>query len=241
MVTGRSGDDAPWAAVNSGVIRSPIGDEHLGTATLEPKGAFEAGSFASFTLTYTAGTYGIDDSGALRSASASPPTRRDPQFTDPEAPGYTTIEASNGAVLQYRFDPKGNVRPWDRTLYIKVVKGFLEEGDRITIRFGAGRRSGMRLQTFCEDTFEFRVLVDPIATFNFQPLPVQPMIALVPGAPVRFVAVLPTLRRGRRAVRAQAQGRGSLGQPVRSLRRDLRAALDRRDRGPARAGHPETR
>jgi hypothetical protein len=89
-----------------------------------------------------------------------------PQFDDPTAPGYTTVEASNGAVLEVRFDPKGNIRPWDRTLWIKVVRGYLCEGDRITIRFGDPRQGspGMRLQTFCEDSFEFRVLADPIAT-----------------------------------------------------------------------------
>ena len=51
---------------------------------------------------------------------------------------------------------------------------------------------GMRLQTFCEKRYEFRVLVDPIATYNFQPLPVQPAISIVPGAATNWVAVLPS-------------------------------------------------
>ena len=87
MTTGRDGGDAPWAAVNSGVIRSPIGDEHLGTATLEPKGAFEAGSFseseqpprksgttsiAAASLKYSARVIAVElhDSGADRSLAA---------------------------------------------------------------------------------------------------------------------------------------------------------------------------
>jgi len=88
------------------------------------------------------------------------------------------------------------VRPWDRTLYIKVVRGFLREGDTITITFGdpAEGSPGMRLQTFCEDSFEFRVLVDPIATFTYQALPEQPTIRIVPGPPESWVAVVPTLR-----------------------------------------------
>lgn len=53
----------------------------------------------------------------------------------------------------------------------------------------------MWLQTFREDTFEFRAHVDPIATFNFQPLPLQPVISIVPGPPERYVAVIPMLRR----------------------------------------------
>ena len=44
---------------------------------------------------------------------ASDQTR--PQFENPTGPNYTTIVASNNAVLNYHYDPKGNVRPWDRT------------------------------------------------------------------------------------------------------------------------------
>ena len=217
--------DATWTAMNSGVIRQPIAPADLGTAVLEPTGAFEAGSYASFTLTYTAGTYGIDDTGALRICFRFAADQTPPQFTDPKAPGYTVIEASNGAILDYRFDPKANVRPWDRTLYIKVVQGYLEEGDRIMVRFGVtdGGSPGMRLQTFAEETFEFRVLVDPIATFNFQPLPVQPTIALVPGPPDRFVAVLPTLRRAREPFALKLKGEDRWGNP--SDRCDVTFAL----------------
>ncbi|MEM1075723.1 MAG: DUF3604 domain-containing protein, partial [Pseudomonadota bacterium] len=40
--------------------------------------------------------------------------------------------------------------------------------------------------------YEFRVLVDPIATYNFQTLPVQPAISIVPGLPETWVAVIPS-------------------------------------------------
>ena len=53
----------------------------------------------------------------------------------------------------------------------------------------------MRLQTFCEDRFEFRVLADVFATCNWALLPDQPWISIVPGAPAAWRAVLPTLRR----------------------------------------------
>ena len=153
---------APRDAMNSGTIRAPIPPEELGTATITPDGEFEAGSYQSFTLTYRAGKFGIDDSGSLRICFRFASDQTRPQFEDPKRPNYTVIEASNKAVLEYRYDPKGNVRPWDRTLYIKVVNGFLREGDSITVRFGVtdDGSPGMRLQTFCEDTFEFRLLVD---------------------------------------------------------------------------------
>ena len=167
------------------MAHEPIAADLLGSAEVTPAGAFEAGGTVSFTLTYTAGLHGIDDSGSLKIVSRFASDQTRPQFEDPAGFNYTTVEASNNAVLQVRYDPKGNVRPWDRTLYIKVVRGFLREGDRITVRFGDTRAGspGMRLQTFCEETFEFRVLVDPIATSSYQPLPDQPTIAIVPGPP----------------------------------------------------------
>ncbi|MEZ5862709.1 MAG: hypothetical protein R3D25_00980 [Geminicoccaceae bacterium] len=206
----------PWTmGMDNGALREPVAPSRLGTAELSPQGDFEAGSYQSFTLTYTAGRYGVDDSGSLRVCFRFASDQSNPQFTDPKAPGYTTIEASNGAVLQTRFDPKGNIRPWDRTLWIKVVKGFLEEGDTITIRFGdtSGGSPGLRLQTFCEESFEFRVLADPIATFNFQTLPVQPIDPHRPG-PARPLRRRPAdAARGGPTLRAQGQGRGPLGQP----------------------------
>ncbi len=209
-------DAQAWTmGMDNGALREPVAPSLLGTAELSPKGDFEAGSFESFTLTYTAGRYGIDDSGSLRICFRFASDQSNPQFTDPKAPGYTTIEASNGAVLQTRFDPKGNIRPWDRTLWIKVVKGFLERGDRITIRFGDQSQGspGLRLQTFCEESFEFRVLADPIATFNFQTLPVQPTIRIVPGPPDRYVAVLPTLREVGQAFPLKVKGEDRWGNP----------------------------
>lgn len=209
------GEAQPWQAMDSGVIRHAIDPALLGHAEITPAGRFEAGSYASFTLVYTAGKFGIDDSGSLRIVFRFASDQGNPQFDDPKGANYCTVEASNGAVLQLRFDPKGNVRPWDRTLWIKVVKGFLQEGDTITVRFGVTDHGGpgMRLQTFCEETFEFRVLVDPIATFNFQPLPVQPAIAIVPGPPERYVAVLPTLRRPGERFALKIKGEDRWGNP----------------------------
>ena len=205
----------PWENTDSGVILHAVAPQDLGTAEITPKGRFEAGSYASFDLVYTAGPYGIDDSGSLRVCFRFASDQSNPQFEDPKGANFCTVDASNGAVLQLRWDPKGNVRPWDKTLWIKVVKGYLAEGDTITIRFGVTDHGGpgMRLQTFCEDTFEFRVLSDPIATFNFQPLPEQPMIEIGPGAPERFLAVLPTKRRPGEPFSLKVKGEDRWGNP----------------------------
>ncbi|MDH5750625.1 MAG: DUF3604 domain-containing protein, partial [Rhodospirillales bacterium] len=196
-------------------IPAPIAPADLGHVTLSPTDSFEAGAFATFTLVYTAGKYGIDDSGSLRICFRFASDQSRPQFENPQGPGYTTVRASNDAVLEVRYDPKGNVRPWDRTLYIKVVRGFMAEGDTLTIVLGDTSQGspGFRLQTFCEETYEFRVLADPIATCNYQELPVQPHIKLVPGAPETWVAMAPTVRRVGEAFTLKLKAEDRWGNP----------------------------
>ena len=76
-----------------------------------------------------------------------------------------------------------------------MKKHFLAEGDQITIRFGDRRfgSPGIRLQTFCERHFEFRVFVDAVATYDYVALPRSPEIDIVPGPACHWKAVLPTL------------------------------------------------
>lgn len=213
-----SPDDATGVAAG-GILSSPVRQtipaHEIGTVSLTPTGAFEAGSHQTFTLVYTAGKFGIDDSGSMRICFRFASDQTRPQFEDPTRPNFTTIVASNSAVLQYHYDPKGNVRPWDRTLYIKVVKGFLREGDTITVTFGDTSQGspGMRLQTFCEDTFEFHTLIDPIATYCYQPVPDQPIIRIVPAQPETYVAVAPTLVRPGAAFALKMKGEDRWGNP----------------------------
>ena len=172
----------------------------MGSATLKPSGSFEAGSYQSFTLVYTAGRFGIDDTGSIKIGFRFATDFGPVQFTSPEAPGYTTVEASNGATLEAKWEFKRNIRPWSRSLYIGVVKDFLAPWDTITVRFGDRRfgSPGIRLQTYCEREFEFRVFADPIATYDYVALPQNPKIAIVPGPGVRWRAVAPTLIRSER-------------------------------------------
>ncbi len=195
--------------------------ERMGSARIEiegqegPGGSVEAGSYQSFTLTYRAGFFGIDDTGSIKVVHRFASDMGRPQFDDPTAANHVTVAASNGAVLHVEYDMKRNIRPWDKTLYIKVVRGFLREDDEIVVRFGdrRGGGPGMRVQTFCEATFEFRVLVDAIATYNYVELPEQPTIAIVPGPPALWKAILPTLRTVGQPFRLCIKGEDRWGNP----------------------------
>lgn len=169
--------------------------EWAGSATISPSGAFEAGSYQSFELVYTAGKYGIDDQGGIALVMRTAADQSTLQINDPAGASYCTAEASNGAVLALDYDNRNGIRPWFKRLRVRVVRHFLSEGDTITIRIGDTRFGGpgIRMQTFCEPTYEFKVLADPIATTDFVELPVQPTLAIVPGQPERWKAVLPTL------------------------------------------------
>ncbi len=168
----------------------------LGTVTLEPLAPVEAGTFASFVLVFTAGRFGMDDTGSLRICTRQVSDVGKAQFGNPAAANYVTAEASNGAVLALDFHPKLGMRPWSATLTVSVVRGFLSPGDTITVRLGDRRQGspGLRMQTYCEPDFHFLVLADVFATCNWALLPGQPEVAVVPGPAVRRLAILPTQR-----------------------------------------------
>lgn len=189
--------------------------DRMGHAEITPQGEFEAGSYQSFTLIYTAGYFGIDDTGSIKIVHRFASDMGKPQFTEPAAPNYVTVEASNNAVLDVRYDGKLNIRPWDKTLFIRVVRGYLREGDQIIVRFGDRRQGspGMRMQTFSEPTFEFRVLVDAFATYDFVELPEQPWVSVVAGPPVLYKAVLPTLCKRGSSFKLGFKGEDKWGNP----------------------------
>jgi hypothetical protein len=188
-----------WADPNR--VNDPWLQSRIGQVATEPSGPFTAGSYAELTLVYTAGYFGIDDTGAVRVVTRFATDMGRPQFTDAKAPNYVSVEASNGAQLELRFDMKGHVRPWDRTINIRVLQGFLREGDRLTIRLGDRRNGspGMRMQTFAERDFRMKVFVDPIATGIFTEVPSSPCFDIVAGPPEVWKAIIPTgLRAGDR-------------------------------------------
>lgn len=167
--------------------------ERMGSAAIEPASPQVAGELAEITLVYRAGDYGIDDSGMLKVSWRTTSDMEKPQFTDPQATGYTTVEASNGAELVCWVD-RVNIRPWTNTLCIRIGRGYLRKDDTITVRFGdrRGGSPGIRLQSNVEKRFCFKIFVDAFATYEFTEMPDSPAIALVAGKPVRWKAVVPS-------------------------------------------------
>ncbi|HIL85129.1 MAG TPA: hypothetical protein EYG52_16650, partial [Pseudomonadales bacterium] len=169
-----------------------------GHADITPKGKFEVRSYQTFTLTYTVGRFGLDDTGAIRVVFRAMGDTATMQTTDPTTDNYVSAIASNDATLSVNYARRGmSARPRWKSLTVNVSGGYMREGDTITIVFGdtSHGSNGLKLQTMVETDFEFKVLADVCAVGHFVPIPNTPTIDIVPGRPAVWRAVLSSLRR----------------------------------------------
>ena len=111
----------------------------MGAIRLTSRGPFIAGSLEELTLVYTAGTFGIDDTGMLKISWRTTSDMAKPESDKPQAPNFTTVEASNGATLEVR-DDRLNIRPYAHTLLIRVGRGYLRQGDPSPSASATGER-----------------------------------------------------------------------------------------------------
>lgn len=165
----------------------------LGKAHLSPQRPVVAGSCQRLRLTYIVG-HPIDDSGYIKVAFRYAGDFGTPQFTFPDKENYCFVETNGACRLQLRWDPKGHVRPWGQCLLLKVAGGFLTKGDKVRVYFGGidDQSPGWRMQTFCQKSFEFKVLVDPFATYQFKELSNSPSVKIIPGPPERIKIIAPS-------------------------------------------------
>lgn len=207
--------------------------EEVGSVRVDAPEQIVAGSMECIKLIYTAGKFGIDDQGSIRLLFRFASDSGRPQWERPNAPNYVTAEASNGAKLALEYHPRGAIRPWFKAFRVNVMKHFLKEGDQITVTLGDRRQgsAGYRIQTLCEPTFEIRVQADPWGTVLYRDVRGGKAISVVPGEPVSWVAVLPTLRAiGERfSLRLRADDR--CGNPTDAGRRRFRLVPNHRIEG----------
>jgi hypothetical protein len=170
-------------------IRAEYGD-----LSLSPPHRVAAGSYCAWELTYTVGRIGMDDGSQLKVAVNQTSDWGPPQFEDPSADGYCTVETSADATVEGSFDPQGHVRPWRNTITVDVFDGSLGAGDTITVTLG-DRRSGsmgLRAQSYPETDFELVGLVDAFETGEPVELVDRPAFDVVPGPVDSLVAVAPS-------------------------------------------------
>lgn len=172
----------------------------LGTLTCQTQ-QVTAGATEELIFTYTVGQSGIADSGWLKLCFRYY-SDWDLQTSEPAGRDYATASlvsrsALGGASqdglatvreLATRYDVKGGERPFQKSLLVHVVDGYLRPGDVIEIRFGDRRFGGpgTRVQTFVEDEFEVHLYVDPLGTSRMAHAAVATM-TIVAGPPANLV------------------------------------------------------
>ncbi|MEM7030021.1 MAG: DUF3604 domain-containing protein [Chloroflexota bacterium] len=168
--------------------------DRLGTIKIEPQAPAVAGSYGTWTLTYTVGSYGLDSGGQVKVAYRWVSDWEAPQFDRPQESGYTTVVTNGEAKLGVSWQPRGYIRPWTACLVIDVYDGSLAAGDTITIILGDKQQGspGIRAQSYQESRFEFRTLVDPTNAADPRRLPTSPEVAIVPAPMTDLVCILPS-------------------------------------------------
>src|SRR6218665_1576053 len=122
-----------------------------------------AGEWTELTLVYEVGASGLADGAWLKLAFKFYSDWALFQTSDPRAANFVSAEYQAGPLvpgqspatgqhLKVRFDQKGHERPFQKAVLIDIVDGYLNPGDRITIRMGDRRHggAGTRVQSFVE-------------------------------------------------------------------------------------------
>lgn len=164
-----------------------------GWAAISPEDPVVAGQMGTWKITYHAGRYGVDDGGVIKIAWRDVSDWQAPQFSDPKAPGYATVETTGPVRLRPSFEKQRYVRPWRLCVTIDVLDDSLAEGDTVTLTLGdrSGGGPGIRAQTFCKEDFEFRVAVDWCGTWVYERVP-SPSVPIISGSAHALVVVGPS-------------------------------------------------
>jgi hypothetical protein len=199
---------------------------HIGRAWITPDDPVVAGQLGTWTVTYEVGAYGYDERARLKIAWRFASDWGTPQFKDPRGRNYTTVRLETRcptAVADLAVEPRGQVRPWFKTLVASVADGSLYPGDRIHITIGdtSGGGDGSRAQTFRERGCEWRVFVDPFGTELYTVLEASPKLDVVGGGLHRLVAVAPTTVRPGEPFDALVKAEDLWGNPCERLTGEL--------------------
>ena len=205
-------------------MQNSFSQEKLGAFSVAPTGFFEIATYATFVMTVRAGSLGMDDRSSFRFVFHGAKDYSSPQTRDPAGPGYVTGRTSSGRPLDIVWTPFLHERPWFNTLEARLVEGGLAPGDEIAVVLGDRSHGspGFRLQTYCQDRFKFRALVNPFSTQQFFELAEMPSIEIGPGPGHRWVAVIPALRRPGESFRLNVKCEDVWGNPSDRIDRTVR-------------------
>lgn len=192
-------------------------EQRLGKVELFPGGPVTAGQMMEWTITYTAGSYGVDEGGVIMLLQRIAADIQPPQFELPGQPAFTTVATTADCLLSCRFQKKQHQRPWQKWgLIIDVEDGSLSPGDTITIVLGDRSQGspGIRAQTFVESKHEFRILVDPTNAAAPVPLPSSPIFPVIAGEAESLICIMPAQMTVGESAEIFVKGEDTWGNPT---------------------------
>ena len=184
-----------------------------GEVRLEPRDEVVAGSYGTWTLTYTAGKKGIATGGRIRIYTDSDSDRATPQMDDPAGADYLTIEAPQAARIGVLVQSVLSV--------MLVVNGrALEPGEQVAMTYGDRSESGpgFRSQTFQEARHYFWVDVDTAGDGNSVTLPEPPYLSIVGGTAEKLAATIPSMVVAGERFQIQIRAEDAWGNPATAYR-----------------------
>lgn len=147
----------------------------IGSALFSPVKPVIAGSYGTWYITYRVGRLGMNDGARIKITRHWASDWGTPQFDCPQAPEYVSATTSGDAKIKLMYDPKGYIRPWQKTIIVDIYDGYLSEAETVTVILGdvSAGSPGSRAQTFYQEKFKFRLLVDCLGTGNFVEIPLD--------------------------------------------------------------------
>ena len=184
-----------------------------GGVYLAPREEVVAGSYGTWTLTYTAGKKGVATGGRIRIYTDSDSDRATPQMDDPAGEDYLTIEAPKAARIGVLVQSVLSV--------VLIVNGrALQPGEQVAVTYGDRREGGLgfRAQTFQEARHYFWVDVDTAGDGNIVTLPEPPHLSIVGGEAEKLVVNVPSMVVSGEQFQIQIRADDAWGNPAAAYR-----------------------
>lgn len=197
LTSGIPGRAAVWHLADIPIAQR---ERLYGHGSYKPLVPVVAGEFVTVTFQFEVGQTEIPTGGRLRIAWRWPFDWAELQTGSPQDDGYMTVSTFSGSggrlssiTGEAVYHHLGDLDPWNHHIDIEVTAGKLIAGDRVELvcgdRSGGGR--GWRAPTFVAKTAKFLMLINPDHSDRWLRLPDAPGFPLVPGPPVRLVAITP--------------------------------------------------
>ena len=195
------------------------GDEY-GVATIEPTQPIIAGQYGTWRLTYTCGDEGLPVGTCLHIYTDSDTDWEMPQFLDPSAADYMTLETPDGVDAMAKAVSL-------KKLVVVLGGRALKNGEKLTVVFGdlGDGNPGTRAQTFIDQRRYFWIDVELPGQQRLT-LVNSPCLPVVGDQPIKLVVTIPSTMSLGEGFRLLLKAEDQWGNPAHGYTGTVRLAAD---------------